>query len=248
MQVVVTAAGLGKRSGLDGRMRKEMLPIYDCKDGNIVLRPLLEVIISRYRNLGLKDFVLVLSPSDVMTQSYVRDYLDFVTVTFQESAKGFGDAVYCARDYISGDFILNCGDGIYCEEAFQKKLIGHRTSGSGHAVLALMGVSNPKRYGVASIREKDGRVVVEDVEEKPEKPKSNLAIMAMYRLPEEIFPVLERSRERKELTPAIQSLIMKGMDVEAIIGESEKWLSVGIASEYVSVLQRSLLFLSPCDS
>lgn len=246
MQVLITAAGLGTRSGLNGRLRKEMLPVYECIDGRLALRPLLEVIVNRYRGLGIKDFVIVLNRKDERTLSYVREFMDFTTVAFQDHASGFGDAVYCAREYITGDFILNCGDGIYLDREYLKLFVSMAFS-SKEILLSLMRVDDPKRYGVAEIIKEGDRNIVLSVAEKPSSPKSDLAIMAMYRFPHEIMEIMGRMDDRKELTPAIGMLISEGKVAEALIGNREMWLSVGMATEYLQVLGRSRSFLESCN-
>ena len=55
MKAVVTAAGLGTRSGLDGKFRKEMLPLYDMREGKLVLRPVIDIVLTRIREAGADE-------------------------------------------------------------------------------------------------------------------------------------------------------------------------------------------------
>ncbi len=247
MQLLITAAGSGTRSGLDGHLRKEILPIYDCREGRLVLRPIIDVIINRYNNLGIRNTVVVLARGDQRTESYLREYFPDVEIVYQERRHGFGDAVLSASDYISGDFILNAGDGLIFNDALLRDFVQMSFSKRGSISLALMEVDDPRRYGVATVEGKAPIYTVLGLEEKPQNPRSNLALMAVYRLSPEIFGELRAVRSNNvELTPSINSLIEKGTPANGMVFSRKEWLSVGVAERYVDVLQNTLEKSSPC--
>ncbi|MCL5989079.1 MAG: dTDP-glucose pyrophosphorylase, partial [Candidatus Thermoplasmatota archaeon] len=72
MKAVITAAGSGIRSGLDGKFRKEMLPIYDMRERRIVLRPILDCIITRIARLGINEIAVITDPQDDSTNNYLK--------------------------------------------------------------------------------------------------------------------------------------------------------------------------------
>ena len=156
MKGIITAAGLGTRSGMDGRLRKELLPIYLKLGSNIVLRPIIDAVYSRMAIFGIIDVAIVLNPEDKITHAFVGTNLPEATVLHQSRQIGFGDAVLRAREFIGGiDFVLNAGDGIILnEEAYGQGIDLHRETGS--SILYLMRVENPSRYGVAEVSSRDG--------------------------------------------------------------------------------------------
>jgi|YelNatPaOPRAMG01_1025707.scaffolds.fasta_scaffold00185_39 glucose-1-phosphate thymidylyltransferase len=241
MKGVITAAGLGTRSGLDGRIRKELLPIYLKLGGTIVLRPILDAVYSRMVDHGLNDIAIVLNPADEITHAYIRANLPDATILHQEKQKGFGDAVLQAKEFIDdSDFLLNAGDGIILNDAaYAAGLELHRKTGS--PVLFLMKVEDPKRYGVAEVKPQDGYMLVKSVEEKPSKPKSDLALCATYIFNSEVLGGIGHSTlSNIELTPAIQALISAGKEVLAAEVKREEWISVGHAVDYSASLIRTL--------
>lgn len=248
MKVLITAAGLGTRSGLNGHVRKETLPVYDCRDGVLVLRPLMEVIIDRYRKAGFSQFVVVLAKGDIRTRSYVEEYLPEIQIVTQDSPRGFGDAVLCASSEIDGPFILNTGDGMLLSGNDFGTFVESAKSGTHEIQLGLMEVSDPSRYGVATIHENNGEIMVDEVVEKPAHPKSNLALVSVYKLNESVFEEISRYRERKnvELTPAINAMISSGQQASAVKIDRKNWVSVGKVEEYRNVLMSTYASSSPC--
>ncbi|MGC8515482.1 MAG: nucleotidyltransferase family protein [Thermoplasmata archaeon] len=241
MKGVITAAGLGTRSGLNGRLRKELLPIYLKLGGNIVLRPILDAVYSRMVDHGVNDIAIILNPSDEIAHAYIRANLPDATILHQEKQKGFGDAVLQAKEFIDeSDFLLNAGDGIILNDvAYSTGLEIHRQTGS--SVLFLMRVEDPKRYGVAEVVQHNEYMVVKSVEEKPSKPKSNLALCATYIFNSEILGKIDHSVHANiELTPAIDAVISSGREVVAIEVQREEWISVGHAVDYSTSLIRTL--------
>lgn len=266
MKGLITAAGLGTRSGLNGKIRKEMLPMYEHANGEVVLRPMLDIIYQRMKALGLKDIIIVLNPRDSITLDYVRLNLPDAIVVFQGEPLGYGNAVLQARDAADGDnILLNAGDGLLLDygvvETVMKKC-------SQDAIdLFLFRVREPSRYGVATItnlhdqdivvgasqsskistlqRDTLIRSVVTEVEEKPTHPKSDLALCATYILPNLIFETLEKNSSMAgELTPAINHLVASGTNAYGTVVPASQWISVGRVEEYVRVLTRSLEWAS----
>lgn len=239
MKGVITAAGLGTRSGLDGKMRKEMLPVYDLRDGRLVLRPLIDVLITRFHNSGILETAVVLDPADSWTCSYIETEFPEVQILYQEKKLGYGHAVLMARNFVgNGNFILNAGDGLVLRRGVLDELIGWNSNG---VHLTLMAVTNPERYGTAELQLTDGNPGVTGVVEKSHSPPSNYALCALYRLPGAIFDHLSgQSGKNTELTPAIDSLIRSGVETRATIIDRKEWVSVGRAEGYIDVLRSTL--------
>ncbi|MCL5804566.1 MAG: sugar phosphate nucleotidyltransferase [Candidatus Thermoplasmatota archaeon] len=244
MKGLITAAGLGTRSGLDGRLRKELLPIYLKIDGRVVLRPLIDAIYSRIRSLGIEEIGIVIGKSDIMTRAFIEENIPDASIIYQDSPDGFGDAVRKASEFIEDEpFILNAGDGMIMD-------IRHIKAGmdlfnqSGSQVLYLMHVDNPQRYGIAEVIDAIGYTKnikkVRSLEEKPVSPKSNLALCACYILsPWVISNLLESAVKPLELTPSINTSIAAGRNAMGIEIGREEWISVGYSHDYLQVLKRT---------
>lgn len=261
MKGLITAAGLGTRSGLNGKIRKEMLPMYELLDGEIVLRPMLDIIYRRMRSLGIDDVIIVLNPEDTITMDYVKRNLGDAVVVYQERPSGYGNAVLRAKEAVGGDdVLLNAGDGLLLDANIAKSVL--RKNAGESIDLFLFRVRDPSRYGVATVypgsdRNVDleesspstvsfahsdhlARVPVAGVEEKPSHPKSDLALCATYILPNAIFEALEAYGKAEELTPAIDLVIKNGTRAFGTVLPAHQWISVGRAEKYVEVLSRSL--------
>ncbi len=241
MKGVITAAGLGTRSGLEGRLRKELLPIYLKLGNSIVLRPILDAVYSRMVSHGIHDIAIVLNPMDEITHAYVRANLPDATILHQPRQNGFGDAVLQARDFIGdSDFLLNAGDGLILDDrSYSTGLEIHRKTGS--SLLYLMKVENPSRYGVAEVTSQGSCMRVSGVEEKPANPKSDLALCATYIFRSEILEKIDSKQGRNiEFTPAIQEFISAGGTILAVEIARDDWISVGHAVDYTESLHRTL--------
>ncbi len=239
MKGVITAAGMGSRSGLDGKMRKEMLPVYDLRNGRLVLRPIIDVLINRFITTGIDEIAVVLDPNDHWTEEYIETEFPKVKILFQKERLGYGHAVLMARDFVGKDsFILNAGDGLVLREEIMRDLVAWNSPG---VYLTLMTVTNPERYGTAEIQLTDGKPTVKGLVEKSKNPPSNFALCALYRLPSQLFEYLgAQTGNNIELTPAIDALIKSGFETKATVIEKKEWVSVGRAEEYLEVLKSTL--------
>ena len=238
MKGLITAAGLGTRSGLDGKLRKEMLPVYDTRNNRLVLRPIIDVIITGFSRNGIGEVAVVLDPSDRWTKEYIEINFPETTILYQEEKKGYGHAVLMAREFVGQeDFILNAGDGIVLNEAILEKMVAV----DGKCVyLTLMPVPNPENYGCPDLRMENGKAVITGVVEKPKNPPSKYGLCALYRLPPDIFGEIDATGSNVELTPAIDRAIKKGIPTHGDIIERRDWISVGKAETYVDVLKATL--------
>lgn len=241
MKAVITAAGLGTRSGLNGKLRKEMLPIYDRREGEIVLRPMIDCIITRLQNAGISEFVVIVDPEDNYTREYVEREFTDIQFAYQREKRGFGDAVLKARPYVNDEpFILNAGDGIVLPQDHIDRVVKTAVENRDSNILTLFRVPNPQRYGTARVEKKGDILNVTEVVEKVTTPPSSLALAAFYSFSQGILDFIESKGSNIELTPAINSMIKAGTRTIGLEIERPNWVSVGIAREYVDVLRRTL--------
>ncbi|MBM7567237.1 glucose-1-phosphate thymidylyltransferase [Paenibacillus sacheonensis] len=154
-----------------------------------------------------------------------------ISYIYQHEAKGIAHAVKQAQAYIADEaFLLLLGDNLISSSLSALK--GDIELGGVQASLLLAEVAAPQDYGIAEIQ--DERIV--GLEEKPAKPKSNLAVLGAYAFTKAIFAAIDEIRPSKrgeyEITDAIQRLIEKGQQVayrvtdqlNIDVGTMDRWL------------------------
>ncbi len=235
MDGLITAAGLGLRSMASKYYRKEIFSIYDERDGQIVIRPMLDAVIYRMKYAGIDDIYVVLDHGDGVTKKFIEESYPDLHIIEQRERRGYGYAVYLAKDHINSPFVLNAGDGMLLDPDVEKTIV--RSFKGGNLFVAFQ-VDDPRRYGVL---EMSGDTVV-GVKEKPERPPSNLALAAFYVLDPSIFDLIDINQKESELTPAIDATIKAGVKTEVRMIRKDEWISVGQVSSYIDVVNRTYSF------
>lgn len=271
---VITAAGKGTRLlPITKELPKEMMPIFSrMYSSDRVVIPLLQYIFEQLYSMELRDYCFVVgrekrSIEDHFTphETYLRElsnkhksliagfykklensHLIWVN---QNKPKGFGDAVLRAERYIGkDDFIVHAGDVVIISKAkhpIMRLIETARSDPSISAVLLCKKIKDNKRYGVPKIKSlSKGIYEVEEVEEKPTRPKSNLGLLPMYFFKPVIFDCLREISPGKgneyQLTDAIQKLIEHNHRVVAIpLNSNETELDVGTVESYKETLNLS---------
>jgi UTP--glucose-1-phosphate uridylyltransferase len=160
----------------------------------------------------------------------------------QNKPLGFGNAVKRAEKFVSDeDFILHAGD-ISIISRYKHpilRLIGTaKKNPDVSAILVCKKVKNAERYGILEIKKRSSSVyLVEGVEEKPVKPKSNFGILALYYFKPDIFNSLKKTKRGKnnefQLTDGIQQMINDGKKVLAIpLTKDDIEIDVGTVESY----------------
>jgi len=166
----------------------------------------------------------------------------------QPEPKGFGNAVMMAQPFVQHESCLvHAGDSAIISKKmdYVKKLIQGFERYNADAAFLVLEIDNPKQYGIVEGTEiEQGIIKVKQVTEKPEKPKTNLAIMAMYAFRPKIFEALEKTEPGKngeiQLTDAIQKLIDLGSNVIAVkLDRSYQHLDIGSPERYWQALELS---------
>jgi UTP--glucose-1-phosphate uridylyltransferase len=166
----------------------------------------------------------------------------------QPAPKGFGNAVLMAQPFVQKESCLvHAGDSLIISDRmdYLQKLLKTYEEFKADAAFIALNVKNPQQYGVIEGKEvKDGIIKVAQLVEKPENPKTNLAVMAMYAFKPVIFDALEKTKPGKngeiQLTDAIQRLIDEGLKVFAVkLDLSYAHLDVGSPERYWEALELS---------
>jgi len=270
-KIVIPAGGLGTRLlPITKVMPKEMMPLFlHGKNGEIIVKPLIQIIYEKNFKFGLREYCIIVGKQkrtikDHFTpnQEFLRNFhkntrfrtdlekfhsmLNKSKIFWvnQPNPRGFGDAVKHAGSFVGNDdFLVTAGDTLLpTGDKIIKKLLNSKLQGKNDAIILLKKVSNPKRFGVAVIKEEKHKIKVINVEEKPKKPKSNLSIVALYRFRPSIIKALNEIKPNKtelQLTSGIQKLIDWGGNVSAIIlDEKDQVIDIGTADSYLETIIR----------
>ena len=195
----------------------------------------LEVMGKNGQASDLEDFYQKLDTSTIM---YVN----------QPEPKGFGKAVLMAQPFVQNEqCLVHAGDSciISKDMDYIKKLLNAYEKFNADAAFIALEIENPKQYGIVEGKEVEAGIFkVKTVVEKPEKPKTNLAIMAMYVFHPVIFKALEATTPGKngeiQLTDAIQKLIDWKLSVYAVkLDKSYAHLDIGSPERYWEALELS---------
>ena len=183
MKGVVLAGGLGTRlRPLTAVTNKHLLPVYD--------QPMIHYPIRTLVNAGITDIIIVTggnSAGDFLKllgngKAFGLKHLNY---TYQEGEGGIAEALALVEHFASGDPVcVVLGDNII-ETNISSAVRTYRHQGGGAKIL-LKRVPDPQRFGVPEV---DGRRVVR-IEEKPEFPKSEFAVIGIYMYDASVFEII----------------------------------------------------------
>jgi UTP--glucose-1-phosphate uridylyltransferase len=166
----------------------------------------------------------------------------------QPEPKGFGNAVLMAQPFVQNEqCLIHAGDSAIISKNmdYLKKLVNAYERLKADAAFIVLEIDNPKQYGIVEGKEVEAGIVkVDSVVEKPDKPKTNLAIMAMYVFKPCIFKALQETKPGKngeiQLTDAIQKLVEWNMKVYAVkLDKGYSHLDIGSPERYWEALELS---------
>ncbi len=210
IKALVLSGGKGTRlRPITHTSAKQLVPIAN--------KPILFYGLEAIRDAGVVDVGIVVGDTRKEIEAAVGDGSAFglkVTYIQQEAPLGLAHAVKIASEYIGKEpFVMYLGDNLIMGGISDFVTEFHRNKPNAQILLAR--VPNPSDFGVAELA--GGRVV--RLEEKPEKPKSDLALVGVYMFDSEVFEAVENIRPswrgELEITDAIQYLIDTGRDVRA---------------------------------
>ena len=267
-KAVITAAGSGSRLlPLSKEIPKEMLPYCTkTRDGRLVLKPILEAAYESLCGHGcrefcfvvghgkriIKDYFVVDDSAKYATNSDLQDFYKNIRSTHieyvqQPSPYGFGDAVLRAKSFVGNDnFVLHAGDDVVLPPSNKhiQRLVDAFFSNDADLAFLVDSVEKPEQYGIIEGR-RIGRGLhkVECLEEKPRRPKSNLAVVATYVFKPSIFSELEKAEQDRDgelqLSDAIKPLIAHGRCIAVELEARERRIDVGTPEGYVACIRDS---------
>jgi glucose-1-phosphate thymidylyltransferase len=201
-------------------------------------KPVIHYAIEAMKSAGIKEIGFVVSDNRKDLEPALgggKKWGMKFEYIFQDEQKGIAHAVLCAEDYISkSEFVLYLGDNLL--EHGIKGLVDEFKKSRPNAAISLAEVAEPSHFGVAVV--KGGRIV--SLEEKPKKPKTNLAVVGVYVFDSTVFKAAKRikpsGRGELEITDTISELIRMGLEVTPHIVKGW-WRDTGRKSDMIEANQ-----------
>jgi len=180
MKGIILAGGSGTRlAPLTNVISKQLLPVYD--------KPMICYPLATLMNLGIKEILIISTPQDTPNiEKFLGTGAEYgikLSYKVQDHPNGIAEAFLLGADFIGNSNVcLILGDNIfYGAEINRTSLIdkiARVENGEIGGLVFSYHVSDPERYGVVELDEKTGKAL--SIEEKPLKPKSNLAVTGLY--------------------------------------------------------------------
>ena len=245
MKGIILAGGSGTRLyPLTKVTSKQLLPIYD--------KPMIYYPLSTLMLAGIQDILIISTPQDLPNfERLLGDGSQFGIHLFyqvQERPDGLAQAFVLGESFIGdSDVCLILGDNIFYGNNFGSMLkeAAENTEKNGRATIFGKYVNDPERFGVAEF-DADEKVI--SLEEKPEKPKSNYAVVGLYfydnRVVEYAKNLKPSARGEYEITDLNKIYLEHGELDMKVFGRGFAWLDTGTidslaeASDYVCIIEK----------
>ena len=243
MKGIILAGGSGTRLyPLTLVTSKQLLPVYD--------KPMIYYPLSTLMLAGIKDILIISTPADTPRfKELLGDGSQFgvkLSYKVQPTPDGLAQAFTLGKDFINGEpCAMILGDNIFYGNGFTK-LLKDATADAQNGKATVFGywVNDPERYGVAEF-DKESNCL--SIEEKPNEPKSNYAVVGLYFYPNKVVDVAKHikpsARGELEITTVNQEFLKDGELKVQTLGRGFAWLDTGThdslteASNYVETIE-----------
>ena len=241
MKAIILAGGSGTRLyPITVSVCKQLLPVYD--------KPMIYYPLSTLMLAGIKDVLIISTPQD--TPRFEQIFNDGshlgmnIEYAVQDAPNGLAEAFIIGKDFIGNDSVcLVLGDNIFFGHDFAKLVKNAANQKEGATVFGYY-VNDPERYGVVEFN-KDNKAV--SIEEKPDNPKSNYAVVGLYFYDNSVVDIAANlkpsPRGELEITDVNRVYLeQNSLNVE-VMGRGYAWLDTGThdslveATNFVKVIE-----------
>jgi glucose-1-phosphate thymidylyltransferase len=241
MKGIILAGGSGTRLyPITKGISKQIMPIYD--------KPMIYYPLGTLMQAGIRDILIITTPDDQSQfQRLLGDGSDLginLQYAAQPSPDGLAQAFIIGEEFIGSDKVaLILGDNIFHGDTFGHSLAACADPDGG--IVFAYEVSDPKRYGVVEF-DADHHAV--SIEEKPDNPKSNYAVVGLYFYDNSVVEIAKNiqpsDRGELEITTVNEEYLKHGKLKVQAMGRGSVWLDTGTfesmndASEYIHVIEK----------
>ena len=234
MKGIILAGGSGTRLyPITKGISKQLAPIYD--------KPMIYYPLSVLMLAGIREVLIISTPEDLPRFERLLGDGSEIGMRFsyvvQPSPDGLAQAFLLGEEFLDGDdACLVLGDNIFYGHGFKEMLARSVRNAQKDRLATVFGyyVNDPERYGVVEF-DKEGMVV--SLEEKPENPKSNYAVVGLYFYPGDVVEkakqVKPSERGELEITSLNQFYLEEGRLKVKLMGRGYAWLDTGTHESFL---------------
>ncbi|MAM68533.1 MAG: glucose-1-phosphate thymidylyltransferase [Rhodospirillaceae bacterium] len=237
---IILAGGAGTRLYPSTQVvSKQLLPVYD--------KPMIYYPLSTLMLAGITDILVITTPdSRSQFDALLGDGSNWgidVGYAVQEAPEGIAQAFLIGKEFIGANPVcLALGDNIFFGQGLSERL--QTASDRQSATIFAYSVLDPERYGVVEVDDCGNAI---DIVEKPEKPKSDLAVTGLYFYGPEVVDIAQSLtpsvRGELEITDINRTYIEQGNLTVEMLGRGSAWLDTGThdslleASQFVATIE-----------